>query len=247
MTKVHCKECGAITFGNENSSKDSTVLLSEVTAETVPRIESGPWDPCFGGGLALGSVSLISGAPGGGKSTLALQMVGAVAARTNREGLYVAAEEDGKQVRDRASRLGIARPDLIRLVSAVGGFSGDLGAIMKERKPVITVVDSLPGLIGKEDNSGLGEEFAKWLKSRAIEHDMPIIIINHVNKAEDAAGTMALQHDVDTTVTLFADEHSEAREMFTVKNRFGPAHVTVRLLMTEHGIIPLGKGGNDDD
>ena len=239
--------CGSIAPEVARSSKDSTVLLSDVTTEEIPRIQSGPWDPCFGGGLALGSATLISGAPGGGKSTLALQLVAAVAARTNREALYVAAEEDGKQVRDRALRLKIERPDRIRLVSAVGGFAGDLGAIMREHKPVIAVVDSLPGLIGKEDNAGLGEEFSKWLKTKAVEFNMPILIINHVNKAEDAAGTMALQHAVDTTVTLFSDEHSEAREMFTVKNRFGPAHITVRLLMTEYGLIPLGKGTDDDE
>jgi DNA repair protein RadA/Sms len=194
----------------------------------VRRIPTGPWDPCFGIeidedgkehiGIVSNSSTLIGGAPGAGKSTLALQLCGAIVDSTGREVLYIATEEATSPIRARALRLGIRHVDRIRMIPI--GVDADLGAIMRNRKPAAFVIDSLSNAFPDTRDQ---VEFCKAIKKYCVELDSPALIIDHVNKDVDFAGLMDLQHEVDTTLlfTVYEDE-DELRELKTVKTRNGP-------------------------
>ena len=247
--KLLCSTCGTPVTYAAGPVNDSTVLLSDAEVKPIPRMVTGPWDPCFGGGVAEASVTLIGGAAGAGKSTMALQLVDNVAGTLKRETLYLAAEENAAQVRDRAQRIGVKHPQMIRLVPSLGGFQGNLHDLVHTRKPAVIVVDSLPGLRGEGDaNPEIAVLFAKWLKGFAVSLNCPVLIVDHVTKKGEFAGAMALQHAVDTTIQLFKEsDASEIREMTTIKNRFGPAGVCVRLLMTATGLKATGPQDEDEE
>ena len=205
-----CQNCGSVlppgkdlcSCGRWNTdpdlARDATVLLSEVSEEGYTRYETGPWDPCFGGGIVRGSVTLLGGEPGAGKSTLSLQLSSALGSRG--EVLYVAAEEDEIAVKQRATRLKVENLQCIRLLPAMGA-GVDLGPIMMARRPKAVVLDSLPGLVGGDSEGAV--QMAQRIKAYAVELGAPVLIIDHVTKRDEFAGEMALQHAVDTTITLF--------------------------------------------
>lgn len=249
-SRAQCPSCfmwnpPKVTLLNGNS--DQTVLLSEVSPNPIARIETGPWDTCFGtdtttgkSGIVTTSVTLIGGAPGAGKSTMSLQLADQVAENTNREIIYVGSEESPEQIRDRATRLQLKRPHLIRLHPM--GSSVDLGNILLKRKPSAIILDSLPGLTSDPE---MAVELCKRFKDYSVELNAPTIIIDHVTKDGDLAGLMALQHAVDTLLTLFPVDGA-MRELETVKNRFGRAQISVPLVMTERGLF-IPNSGNDDE
>jgi len=220
---------------------DQTVLLSDVKASKTTRIITGPWDPCFGGGIVRASVVLIGGAPGAGKSTLGLQLGDALAEETEGETLYIAAEEANEPISARADRLGLKNKHRIRLVPM--GATSDLGDIMRTRAPSGIILDSLSG-IAKDIKEEV--EMAEALKDYAVLLNCPVLIIDHVNKQEEFAGLMELQHVVDATVSLYP-LHDEIREMVTVKNRHGASNVIVRLQMTATGLVLAAPEEDDSD
>ncbi len=226
--------------------EDGTILLSAVIGDKLKRILTGipSFDDLVGGGIAQSSVILLGGMAGAGKSTIALQLSDNIAGSLNRETLYIAAEESAPQIKDRAYRLALKNPHLVRLFPM--GNQADVSMCLQQRKPCAVIVDSLPGFV-----SGLEEavDFCKILKSFAVELDAPFIIIDHVNKADDFAGLEKLKHEVDTTITIYPTGEGEIREMTILKNRFGQANKTIELLMTETGLIEYGSpdGEEDDD
>jgi len=237
-----CTSCG---FWNtvvvKDPNDDKTVLLSDTEGAIVTRIQTGPWDPCWGfhfddfgkryEGTVTTSVTLVGGVPGAGKSTLALQMADIIAAKTQREVLYISAEESNAEIRSRAKRLRLTNQGKVRLIPI--GVAVELGGIMIHRKPVALIADSLPKIAPDQADA---VAFCEKLKGYAIELQCPVIIIDHVTKEEEFAGQMALQHAVDTTL-LFTVYGDEVRELKTVKNRNGPSGVKVLLNMTEQGLV----------
>lgn len=243
--RYRCSKCGKWNAPT-TSQNDETVLLSDVEAKPVTRIQTGPWDPCFGGseapfGLVVASVTLIGGAPGAGKSTMSLQLADCIAGAMEREVLYVATEETAEQIKDRGMRLELKHQNRLRLTRM--GSAGDLGDILLERKPCAIIVDSLSGLTSDPD---MAAEVAKRFKGYAGELTAPVILIDHINKEGDFAGLMKLQHNVDTTLALFPDD-DQVRELTTIKNRFGPDGVEVRLEMTSRGLIPALEDEEDGE
>ena len=202
------------------------------TSLTFPltRIQSGPWDKCFGGGIVTTSVTIIGGCPAAGKSTMALQLSNRIAEVTNREIIYVGTEESVQEIKSRAIRLQLTCMHLIRIHPM--GSSADLGSILTSRKPSAIILDSLPGLTSDPE---IAVELCKRFKDYAVELNAPVIIIDHVTKGDDFAGLMQLQHAVDTLLSLFPNENG-MRELATVKNRFGPANISVKLGMAERGL-----------
>lgn len=213
---------------------DGTVLLDAAEIAPLERIATGPWDPCFGDGFVKGSVVLIGGSPGAGKSTLSLQLSDAVARVTGHEVLYVAAEERVGEIRARATRLELEHLGRMRMVPIVDGFTGDLGDTILARNPAAVVVDSVAALSGHDPAEAV--KTAEKLKDYAAALNAPVLLIDHVTKGDDFAGLMTLQHAVDVLVTLYPYVDGEpGRELSSLKNRYA-ATTSVCFQMTEYGL-----------
>jgi DNA repair protein RadA/Sms len=252
-TKALCPSCKHWRNLSGDEKAEDTVLLSEVviTEKDKIRIPSGPWDICFGpadgktqDGIVDTSVALIGGMPGAGKSTLSLQLADNTSVLTKREILYIATEEATKEIKSRADRLQLKNQHLIRIFPM--GCSADLQAILLGKRPSVIIVDSLPGLSSDPE---MAVEICKRFKDYAIELRAPVLIIDHVIKADDFAGLMALQHAVDTLLTLYksysdVEAKMGVRQLTTIKNRNGRADVVVDLIMTPQGLI---KGIRDNE
>ena len=211
------------------------MLLSEVSVEKSERLQTGPWDLCFGGGLVSESVVLIGGAPGAGKSTLMLQI-----AEEAGSVLYLAAEEAPEQIKERADRLGISG-EAIHIWPTLGGETV-IEAILDgletyEIEPDLIIADSLPGMAG--DNHALQSEICISLKNYAIENKCPALIIDHITKELEFAGRIALQHLVDATISFYPDEKTGKRVLKPVKNRHGAVGTSSVFDMRETGLVHL--------
>jgi DNA repair protein RadA/Sms len=215
----------------------STSLAAEATVEQ-PRLTtgSGELDRVLGGGLVLGSVTLIGGDPGIGKSTLMLQ----VAAALNALGpvLYATGEESLKQVALRARRLGLADATA-RLIAETGveeivGIAASLGARVLIVDSIQTMhserIDSAPGAV-----SQLRECTAELVRF-AKASGTAVLLVGHVTKEGQIAGPRVLEHMVDTVLYFESDTGSRFRVLRSVKNRFGAANEIGVFAMAEQGL-----------
>ena len=180
-------------------------------------------DRVLGGGLVPGSLVLVGGDPGIGKSTLVLQTAAALAQANAGPVLYVSAEESSQQIRLRADRLGISHPDLWVLSET------DLDRILREaeeRDPGLLIVDSIQTVYLDDMTSAAGSvsqvrectaRLMQWAKPRQI----PVLIIGHVTKEGTIAGPRVLEHMVDAVLYLEGERHQQYRILRGVKNRFG--------------------------
>ena len=177
------------------------------------------FDRVLSGGLVPGSVTLVGGEPGIGKSTLLLQ----VAHSWPGSVLYVCAEESAQQVRHRAERLGSSTDGLwllpeTDLASVVAGID--------EVSPSLLVIDSVqtvadPALPSAAGSVAQVRAVTQRLVSEAKRRDLPIVLVGHVTKEGDLAGPRVLEHLVDTVVTFEGDRHHALRLVRAVKHRFG--------------------------
>lgn len=179
-------------------------------------------DGVLGGGLVPGSVTLLGGEPGIGKSTLLLQAV-AAAARSGRRVLYVAAEESASQVRARAERLGALEPELWLVADT------DLQRVLDqfdEVRPDLVVVDSIQTVHLPEHGSAPGSvtqvrECAHRLVGEAKRRAVSVVLVGHVTKEGALAGPRVLEHLVDTVLAFEGERHHALRLLRAVKHRFG--------------------------
>lgn len=270
-----CKRCGAnfglggtqcpkCMFWNHDGAsigKDETVLLSEVVSDEFDAIKTGIWDPAFScqdsdgqctdgqhspngkHGPVKTGLYLLAGPPGAGKSTLAMQLCGAIATVMKQEVYYVGAEESVKVYNARAVRTGVTARKLIRMYPM--GASEDLGQSILRYKPCFIVIDSINGLCG--DDHAAACELATNAKGYANQLDCPVLLLGHVNKEEDFAGAMGLQHIVDATMKI-EKTYEEYRMLSVVKSRFGPSNINIQLLMTKgQGLIESDDDMDDFD
>lgn len=226
--------------------EDSTVLLTDAKLATVERIQTGLVDLVFGGGIARTSVNLLSGEPGAGKTTLCLMLCSVFSGIFNHESLYIANEQAAEELRATGERLELPYASKIRIVRAMGGVTYPIGDILNRYKPCITILDSLTKWAGEDPQ--LAVVLAQQLKEIAVVLNSPVIAIGQVNKNEEHAGLMALQHAVDMTAKfeILEGEHDEEGNLLTAnqsprrlqstKNRFGPAPEEQFFLMTEKGL-----------
>lgn len=190
----------------------------------------------LGGGLVPGSVTLVGGEPGVGKSTLLLQLLRA-RADAGAPVLLVCAEESPRQVRLRAERLG-PLPDTLYLLAATDLSSlapavGDIGC-------ELVVVDSIqavrePGTSGSAGSVAQVRACAELVVNLAKENDVSVVMVGHVTKDGALAGPRLLEHVVDTVVSVEGDRHHALRIVRAVKHRFGPTG--------ELGLFEMGEGG----
>ena len=196
---------------------------------------SEEFDRVLGGGIVPGSVVLLAGDPGIGKSTLLLQLAAKL------DGLYVAGEESAEQIKIRADRVGLKVSGLKVLVET------DVDAIvtsLNEYKPKLAVVDSIQTLETVDLNSSAGSvgqirECAARLIRVAKESQIPVFLIGHVTKEGVVAGPRVLEHLVDTVLYLEGDEQHLFRVLRATKNRFGPTDEIGVFEMADKGMIEV--------
>lgn len=252
---MRCGACGFWESAPLSTSHDdySVMWLSDVKAADDDRLVTGPWDKVWGGGMVKTSVTLLGGAPGAGKSTLLLQIVEACGVHWNdpkNAPLYIAAEEAISEIRLRANRLklplrkssadAIGKKTDVAMVPALNGAS--VGAILERMQPCLIIIDSLQGLVGKDDEAQ--EKVCKIAKEHSVRLQAPTIIISHVTKDEVLSGQNTLQHAVDVTMLLYPS--SDSRVLMATKNRFGPAFKEVAFEMTEEGLVYLPEELGDE-
>lgn len=241
LGKIRCPTCGA--YQPDITQQDESVLLSEVSSAEGARIDVGPYNYCWGGGIVATSVTLLGGWPGAGKSTMLLQLLQSIYDATKRKSIYIATEEALPEVRARADRLAIRNKESIRMVPAMSGV-GDIGSLLIKHKPSAIILDSLQGMTGENDS--LGIELLSMMKKYSVELAAPSIVISHVNKDGDYAGLMTYQHAVDTLLKLVPDEDDGTRELSVIKNRNGRAFIDTTFEMTETGLIPVLEDEEDE-
>lgn len=229
------------------SSHSEYITLDKVTSAKKDRILCGPWDYVFGGGIVRTSCNLIGGAPGAGKSTLFLQIADAMAFKLQNEVAYIATEEALEEIKERAERLNLKHIHLVGMISAMGGLP-NISEILDKHQPAGIFLDSVQGLAGQSEQVAI--ELCNILKKVAVIRKAPVMISSHVNKSDEIAGLMALQHVVDCTSTFFPDEHG-IRIHEIEKNRNGAAFISTSYQMTATGLevleLEADKEVNDDD
>jgi DNA repair protein RadA/Sms len=197
-------------------------------------------DAVLGGGIVAGSVNLIAGQPGIGKSTLLLQLASLVA--QNHKVLYVSGEESEHQVGMRAQRLGVAGSQKLEL--ATTNIAEDVGETIQSGSYDFVVVDSIqtmtvqavasaPGSVSQITNS------TAVLVSAAKASNTAMFVVGHVTKEGSIAGPKVLEHIVDVVLQLEGDAYGGFKVLRATKNRFGPTSEAAILEMDEHGLHPV--------
>ncbi len=209
-----------------------TSLTATGSAPTATGI--GELDRVLDGGLVPGSVTLLGGEPGIGKSTLLLQLLHAWSGRS----LYVSAEESAHQVRLRAERLGALTDDLWLLSEA---SLTNIVAALDSVKPKLLVVDSIQAIADPSLGSTPGSVVqvrgcAYRLVQEAKSRNIPVILVGHVTKEGGLAGPRVLEHVVDTVLSFEGDRHHALRILRAVKHRFGSTNELGLFEMTESGL-----------
>jgi DNA repair protein RadA/Sms len=212
--------------------------LGDVTTAAVARVATGyeEFDTLLGGGIVPGSLVLVGGPPGTGKSTLLLQVAGALAGRGARV-LYVTGEESAAQTKLRAQRLGVSDETLLLAETDLDRIL----AVLEEMQPAVVVVDSVQTLARAETESYAGSvaqvrESAGALLAYAKRSGCAIFMVGHVTKDGAIAGPRLLEHIVDTVLYFEGDGGGELRILRAHKNRFGNADELCVFRMDESGL-----------
>ena len=246
-----CPDCGSWgTLVEEKEVKSSPVqsvaidnspvcLINEIEVTESIRISSGfeELDRVLGGGLVQGSLILLAGDPGIGKSTLVLQTAGNIC-KSGKRLLYVCAEESGSQVKLRAQRLKV-NTDNLYVYSQT-----NLDAVkiqLEELKPEILVIDSIQSVYTSEITSSSGSvsqirECTNILMDIAKNKNITVIVIGHVTKDGNIAGPKVLEHMVDTVIYFEGDKYKTQRLLRSIKNRFGSTNEIGVFNMVENGL-----------
>lgn len=212
--------------------------LTEVSAEVGERlyVPVEEFSRVLGGGIVPGSIILIGGEPGVGKSTLLIQVCSILAEEVGTV-LYVSGEESARQIKMRADRLDLHAEDLFLLTET------NLGSIFEhvnQVNPMILVIDSIQTTYTEDSESSPGSvtqvrECASRLQALAKSSGISVFLVGHVTKEGNIAGPRVLEHIVDTVLYLEGDPFQAFRLLRSVKNRFGAT--------SEVGVFEMGSGG----
>jgi len=267
VTRYVCSQCGAVTTswsgkcpqcGEWNTLQEqlspaavagSISRGSLLEAQTVElslssdqaRIVSGiaEVDEVFGGGIVAGSVNLIAGQPGIGKSTLLLQLAYALSAHVSV--LYVSGEESAHQIGLRAQRLGTLHSEL-QLVTS--NSADDVAATIASGKYKLVIVDSIQTITCSAISSAAGSvpqitNSTGLLSAAAKQTDTALVMVGHVTKEGSIAGPKVLEHVVDVVLQLEGDRYGGFKILRATKNRFGSTNEAGIFEMVETGLRPV--------
>ena len=219
----------------------SPMNISEVTIENEERIPTGigELDRVLGGGIVKGSLSLVGGDPGIGKSTLLLQVCRNLA-NNKRKVLYISGEESMHQIKMRAERIGTFEEEMLLFCET--DLDAITSAILKT-KPEFAVIDSIQTMYSEEVSSAPGSvsqvrESTNVFMQLAKGLCIPIFIVGHVTKEGTVAGPRVLEHMVDTVLYFEGDRHASYRILRAVKNRFGSTN--------EIGVFEMRQSGLEE-
>ena len=238
----NCNEWNVIVETDKKTtgygSRDVVVVpLSEVEFDEVDRIKTciSEFDLVCGGGMVPGSIILIGGEPGIGKSTLALQISHSL------HTLYVAGEESPVQIRSRATRLGL---NIDSIYISSNTQVEEIIKLILSNKPECVIVDSIQTLFTSEIQGLIGSvgqirESTAQLVAAAKKTGIPIIITGHITKDGAIAGPKILEHQVDTVLYFEGDFSKDFRILRAFKNRFGSVNEIGIFRMTGKGLIEV--------
>jgi len=248
-----CPQCGEwntlqeeanIVVGSSNVSAGKalqTESVDKLMTHDVARLQTGTSeiDDVFGGGIVAGSVNLIAGQPGIGKSTLLLQLAYAVAKSV--PVLYVSGEESAHQVGMRAQRLGALRPEL-QFASTTS--ADDAAASIATGQYRLVIIDSIQTMSCAAVASAAGTvsqitNSTQLLTMAAKQSNTAIVLVGHVTKEGSIAGPKVLEHVVDVVLQLEGDRYGGFKVLRPIKNRFGSTNEAGIFEMVEDGLKPV--------
>lgn len=240
--RVRASNVKGLQSVGETNQRNRPCPINQVTKKTEDRMQIGisELDRVLGGGLVRGSLTLIGGDPGIGKSTLLLQVCRQLSGAGHKV-LYISGEESQTQIKLRAERLGTFTDNLQLFCETDLGLISD---VIQKEKPEAVVIDSIQTLISDEVSSQAGsvsqvrEATAVFLRlSKGL--DISIFIVGHVTKEGTVAGPRVLEHMVDTVLYFEGDRHASYRILRGVKNRFGSTDEIGVFEMQEKGLIEV--------
>ncbi len=221
--------------------KATPVTLNEVSVDEEDRLNTGmkELDRVLGGGIVGGSLTLVGGDPGIGKSTLLLQVCRNLANKVSV--LYISGEESLKQIKLRAQRIGAFNNNLSLLCET---NLNTIRSVIEERKPTVVIIDSIQTMFNEEVSSAPGSvsqvrESTGVLMQIAKGLGVSIFIVGHVTKDGNVAGPRVLEHMVDTVLYFEGDRHASYRILRSVKNRFGSTNEIGVFEMRQEGLVEV--------
>ena len=217
------------------------VPITEVSADDDTRNKTGikELDRVLGGGIVPGSLVLVGGDPGIGKSTLLLQVCQRMAKQ--QKILYISGEESQTQIKLRANRMGEFSQNLLLLCETNLGI---IRSVIEKEKPELVIIDSIQTMYSEDVNSAPGSvsqvrESTNVFMQLAKGLCIPIFIVGHVTKEGTVAGPRVLEHMVDTVLYFEGDRHASYRILRAVKNRFGSTNEIGVFEMREEGLVEV--------
>ena len=251
-----CPACGAWNTIEEHIEKSVPVgraksapvgqsrkpqRISEVTSSGELRFSTGmgELDRVLGGGAVAGSLVLVGGAPGIGKSTLLLQICTSLC--VGRKVLYISGEESERQLKLRADRLGVV-PDSLYILSETR--LSDIMEAVSQLEPDILIVDSIQTLYNEENESAPGsisqvKDCTMTLMQLSKSQGITVFVVGHINKDGNIAGPKVLEHMVDCVLYFEGDPNSTYRLLRAAKNRFGSTNEIGVFEMQDAGLVEV--------
>ena len=224
-----------------NKTHSKPQKLTELSEKLEQRIvtQNKEFNRVLGGGVVLGSLTLIGGEPGIGKSTLLLQ----IALSLTQQGLYVSGEESLSQIKLRADRVGLTNNDALFLSET---STEKILLHIEQSDAKFVIIDSIQTIHTERVESSPGSvtqirESTVLLLKYAKENNVPIVLIGHINKDGNIAGPKVLEHIVDTVLQFEGDKNYLYRILRALKNRFGSTHELGIYEMQEKGLMEVSN------
>ncbi len=235
---------GISASGAQSGTYEAPKALSDIEMKDEERYDThiGELNRVLGGGLVKGSLILVGGDPGIGKSTILLQVAGNISA-DDRDVLYISGEESLRQIKLRANRIG-QFSDKLKFMCETN--LGNIEEAITRAKPSVVIIDSIQTMYNEAVSSAPGSvsqvrESTSVLLRIAKSMNISIFIVGHVTKEGQVAGPRVLEHMVDTVLYFEGDRHASYRILRAVKNRFGSTNEIGVFEMQEKGLVEVAN------